>query len=278
MTYAINPSAKNAWIRDNADTMDLSVQTDADTVYLNNGRTVEQELGEGYMVSNVNTVDSAMSKVIDGTLGGAYDSCVFEGKTKWIDNVTQEILDTFDSTRNSSLIDVKMTILRNVNILDEEHIDYKTNSLSTSEDVILRGIENVKDTYNALTGEYIQHIGEREYQIGDEINTTVVTDMTKTQYILLTPIATVVDPIGIPFAYVDGHVILESGYIGQSLLPTLKYSTVVNRTGQIIGIGKTLLKQETQLTNLEKVLIQSVIGLDYNNTLMTLILEIDEVI
>ena len=389
MTYTINPNGKNAWIRDNADTMDLSVQTNADTVYLNNGRTVEQELGEGYMVSNITTVDSFMSKVIDETLDGAYESCVLKGKTLvnnmsicnckltntsvhkipfsktmdvtksyllkfrinelptwsdssptsraikiewyngsvsggywsygkdsitvgtnyyriikpytgevtstsfvlWSDNLAsgtldidvmiveyQEGMENWDIPYFEGICDVKMPILRNVNMLDKEHIDYKTNILSTSEDIILRGIENVKDTYNALTGEYIQHIGEREYQIYDEFNTTVVTDMTKTQYVISNPITTVIEPIGIPFAYANGHVILESGCTGQSLLPALKYSTVINRTGQIVGIGKTLLKQEKQLTNLEKVLIQSVIGLDYNNALMTLNLEINEVI
>ena len=81
MAYTINANAKNVWIRDNEDTRDLSIQTDASSVYLDNGRTLEQELGEGSMVSNVTTVDSAMSKVIDGTLDGAYESGVMYGKS-----------------------------------------------------------------------------------------------------------------------------------------------------------------------------------------------------
>ena len=81
MTYTINPNAKNVWIRDNEDTMDLSPITDASSVYLENGRTIEQELGEGSMVSNIATVDNSMSKIIDGTLDGAYESCLLKGRT-----------------------------------------------------------------------------------------------------------------------------------------------------------------------------------------------------
>ena len=81
MSYTINPNAKNKWARNAENTMDLSLETDASSVYLDNGRTLEQELGEGSMVSNVATVDSSVNKVIDGTLDGAYESLVFKGKS-----------------------------------------------------------------------------------------------------------------------------------------------------------------------------------------------------
>lgn len=112
MTYSVDPNAKNVWIRDNANTMDLSVQTDASSVYLKNGRTLEQELGAGK----------------------------------------------------------------------------------------------------------------------------------------------------------------------QSLLPTLEYSTTINRTGQIQSIANTVQKQEKQIIKLEQMLISNIVDLDYNNTLLTLSLEIDGVI
>lgn len=41
-----------------------------------------------------------------------------------------------------------------------EYEPYKTNILSTSEDVILRGIGNVQDTLDCLTGELTQRVGE----------------------------------------------------------------------------------------------------------------------
>ncbi len=81
MSYTINPNAKNRWARNAENTMDLSLETDASSVYLDNGRTLEQEIGEGSMVSNVVTIDSGMEKVIDGTYDGAYESCQMYGKS-----------------------------------------------------------------------------------------------------------------------------------------------------------------------------------------------------
>ena len=155
---------------------------------------------------------------------------------------------------------------------------HKTNILHTSEEIVLREVGGVKDTYNALTGEYVQRIGERVYEQGDELNSLVKTDMINTQYELAEPITTIVEPSTIPFAYENGHVILESGFKGQSLLPTLEYSTVVNRAGQVESVAKVIQKQEKQLTMLEQMLIQNIINLDYNNTLLTLKNEMEEML
>ena len=81
MTYKIKENAKNVWIRDNENTQDLSPLTDANSVYFNSGRTLEQELGKGVMESNIVTVNSSMEKVIDEAYDGAYESCVFKGKS-----------------------------------------------------------------------------------------------------------------------------------------------------------------------------------------------------
>ena len=62
------------------------------------------------------------------------------------------------------------------------------------------------------------------------------------------------------------------------MLPTLEYSTVVNKTGQIESVAKTIQRQEKQLTMLEKMLIQNIINLDYNNTLLTLKNEMEEML
>ena len=572
MTYTINPNAKNVWIRDNEDTMDLSPITDASSVYLENGRTIEQELGEGSMVSNVATVDNSMSKVIDGTLDGAYESGVMYGRSlvnnnnnkfkeiafnatnttqatnyalllddsagcpdlnvtmvtgkkylileKWTVSSTtgnghtiqpkiidkngdvayfsgdgqvkgtgtftlkrtftptvdvdkfyfaitngagvtvsgtfhygmiieyQQGMENWDIPFFEGLCDVKMPILRNVgkNLFDgvlekgnfnggtnnirsstftlEElrtytisndknysanvvfHDDnnqyiseipisklpytfttplktkyvwirtwsnqddlavkfqiekgstatsyenHKTNILHTPETVTLRSLPNgVRDELNLKTGEYIKRIGEvvldgsEDWTVNNINNTTVCYYTRKVhgdgykvrggiicdtftelpvaefhlspnegffskhpshnvfylvvskdrasstsellnylsqnpitvQYELAEPITTIIEPLTIPFAYQNGHVILESGYEEQSLLPTLEYSTVVNRTGQVESVAKTIQTQEKQLTMLEQMLIQNIIGLDYNNALLTLNLEIDEV-
>lgn len=576
MSYTINPNAKNGWVRNAENTMDLSIETDASSVYLDNGRTLEQELGEGSMVSSVATVDNSMSKVIDGTLDGAYESCVFKGKslvnliTHYDISLTSAskietgfkfnamvqdfdhkigILDVakpntyytyiftsdtafeyytgWDATNGESwnypthqavvglnilrvkteanttktsllirttgnrvgnkdvnltnfmllegdhtnqdvsyfegLCDVKMPILRNVgknlfnkdklesgdfdslgnptlaplrcrtsnfipvesgsritlskstsewfkvfgydsnkqfvcvvmdrnstgesfNIPSNVHFikvkfdypmkigqtdniqieyntkttyeDYKTNILRTSEEIVLREVNGVQDTYNPLTGEYVQRIGEiildgseswavdKNYEAeshicyktiipninnGDgvfnvlcdkfptqtgsnlwskdllgisgsnanasgkgiklsvrksDLNSLTTDGLkeflsqnpTTVQYQLESPIVAKVDLSAVPFAYENGHVILESGHEGQSLLSTLEYSTVINRVGQIQSIANTIQKQEKQITKLEQMLIQNIIDLDYNNTLLTLKNEMEEML
>lgn len=558
MSYTINPNAKNKWARNAENTMDLSIETDASSVYLDNGRTLEQEIGEDSMVSNVATVDTSMSKIIDGTLDGAYESCVFKGKSlvnihpisyaisassattyfagrdidktkiksgtryflrlldtdptvcrayfkpcnvntisfadindkyaifttkseltdsdfsnnkihfytstsKTLEDVAntkiilceyQEGMENWDIPFFTGLCDVKMPILRNVgkNLFDGEveiggitnetgllnnktellrsknpirvnentayvlsndkkynnyvyfysdddrfisylagrenpfrfttpsnthHVrfrttetesqkdltikwqleesstattyeDHKTNILRTSEEIVLREVNGVQDTYNPLTGEYVKRIGEKVlcgetvedwrdfrntfiektetidvYLINPEqkSNSNLLCDKMRTtskgtymndeegiscsggsglnvwvsisknklstpnkegfkqwlqsnpmtiQYELAEPIATIVEPSTIPFAYENGHIILESGSEEQSLLPTLEYSTVVNRAGQVESVAKVIQKQEKQLTMLEKMLIQNIINLDYNNTLLAL--------
>lgn len=593
MGYLIDTNAKNVWVRDHADTEDLSVQTSASSVYFNNGRTMEQEFGKGAMSSNVVTVDSGMEKVIDGTYDGAYESCKMYGKslvnvmTKEIDttwnlnltnwsivftnpsdfifkpNTTYSVIvyvtektcsdrdDLFwvgdiDGSKNkithdivrknvslgtnvfvintvsdfsnlsstkggigfqgskfvegtlkwkaivlegdwtdkelppyfTGLCDVKAPTLKNVgkNILrimdydklrlgatvitqtensvtwqnpnswgglqyylylkphttysyifdrestdvrsyirylenggysggyggsnqytfttrEDGHVmftiecatsqnsvtasnlvfvegdtiptyeDYKTNILETSNDVVLRGLPNgIKDSYDCLTGEYVRRVGEivlngsedwafqngtwvainntlmfkhgvvtmkgltqqennsnREllcdkqkvfssnslWNTGEEgifkgmetrdIRLRVLKSHLSTedvnglklylqanpitiQYELAEPIVTTIEPSTTPFAYENGHIILESGHEGQSLLPTLEYQTVVSRSGQVAMIDKTIQQHERKITLLEKMLVQNIIDIEYKNTLLALKLEIDEVI
>ena len=495
MSYTINPNAKNRWARNAENTMDLSLETDASSVYLDNGRTLEQEIGEGSMVSNVATIDNGMEKVIDGTYDGAYESCKMYGKSlvnlinyndsnistsgkyvqfnsmvwgvvgktvtvfnygsktvrtqmskngtyyrqldfepntktlvklesdeklerirglsaeNWtLDEVGLNELKTTtmilegDYTKQDvpffeGLCDVKMPILKStgknlienlprlsangisiqptnnptqvvvngtatditdyyvadVKMNNNSHIfnievgesltlsnslgkkcyfgqdkngitewtspsltkkdggtnlrcfirfnqgdsfdnetmtvqieqgltatefePYKTNILETSNDVVLRGLPSgIRDTYDCLTGEYIRRVGERDYQESDESDSNVITDLVKTHYELAEPIVTHIEPSTTPFAYQNGHIILERGHEGQSLLPTLEYSTVINKTGQIENVAKTIQRQEKQLTMLEQMLIQNIINLDYNNTLLTLKNEMEEML
>lgn len=381
MGYRVDPNAKNVWVRDIDDTEDLPLAVNASSVYFNSGKTMEQEFGKGAMSSNVVTVDSGIEKVIDGAYDGAYESCKMYGKTKFIDNDTQEILDSFVEGKNLSLIDVKMPILKNVgknlfnpktasvvgakkqdiqnivslqsnttytfyangrtwvgaklydgnniqtravgqtatdklvtftttssevkatllyhsgsenNVIENVNFtgvqlevgdittpyeDYKTNILETSNEVILRGLPNgVRDTYDCLTGEYIRRVEERDYQESDESDSNVITDLVKTHYELAEPTITMIEPSTTPFAYENGHIILESGHEGQSLLPTLEYQTVVSRSGQVTMIDKTIQQHECKITLLEKMLVQNIIDIEYKNTLLALKLEIDEVI
>lgn len=566
MGYLIDTNAKNVWVRDHADTEDLSVIPNANSVYFNNGRTMEQEFGKGTMSSNIATIDSGMKKVTDGTYDGAYESCKMYGKslvnlfnskqitpslhfssnndgkyenivksngliefdivgsenpgnyqyinmgkvnvdllkpnTRYlvlfeeitgIDTVSirdgnsantvidyakvggkqyvilttlsewqksnqilylyvqsktgihvkvknamiieyQEGMEQWDLDYFEGLCDVKAPILKNVgkNILPKEigkwyscyfkkgttfqlttkdnkpskggnivfvdgsgakmwmgidsgttkktytlpndaykisnqltsgveyqleininatpYEDYKTNILETSNDIVLRGLPNgVKDSYDCLTGEYIQRIGEVVYNntnvtgfyVSDSyqkegcttfmrpvdetfkkepkmisnllpflptghwndvdeclfagtvlvirLKSTKASNVTElqeylsqhplvVQYELAEPITTTIEPSTTPFAYENGHIILESGHEGQSLLPTLEYQTVVSRSGQVAMIDKTIQQHERKITLLEKMLVQNIIDIEYKNTLLALKLEIDEVI
>ena len=94
-------------------------------------------------------------------------------------------------------------------------------------DLKLRSLPNgVKDTINAVTGEYIQRVGEREYQVGDLENENVLTDGINTVYELENYITTKLDPQTL-LAYTDGTINLSSD---TGLLPTTHYTVPSTNT------------------------------------------------
>ena len=215
--------------------------------------------------------------------------------------------------------------------------DHKTNILHTSEEIVLREVNGVQDTYNPLTGEYVRRIGEvvfdgssdEDWSVNKNIaggkqfvynaslgakggNATVISDKLPSivnanesyveniwiyngttivihknlqdanelktwlsqnpitvQYELAEPATTIVKPSTMtPFAYQNGHVILESGFEGQSLLPEIEYSVVTGRTGQVTQNTKVLRKQEQQIIGLEELLLTQVVQMEYERTLL----------
>ena len=84
------------------------------------------------------------------------------------------------------------------------------------------------------------------------------------QYGLATPIVTTVDLTGLPFAYENGHVMLSS----DSLLPTLEYQAITSLSGQVTQNTKLLMKHDTQIFNLEMLLITSLLESDYQRLIM----------
>ena len=94
-------------------------------------------------------------------------------------------------------------------------------------DLKLRSLPNgVKDTINVVTGEYVQRVGEREYQDGDLTNENVLTDGINTVYELENPIITKLDPQTL-LAYTDGTINLSSD---TGLLPTTHYTVPSTNT------------------------------------------------
>ena len=329
------------------------------------------EITTSQSMSEIGSDDNG-ANLHENVLDGAYESCVLKGKTKYIDNDTQEILDTFQDGRNLSLIDVKSPILTNCgkNLFDGElvqlsnkqfvrsvnyiHINsnetyvisfvsntgvaavptfiyynekkeeigvyegrttknmpqntkfikfqlysnvsnfaidlvvnvqieagiqsttyepYKSNTVTFVQNddktIVLRSLpDGTCDTLNVETGEYMQKIGERNYQDGDTNSNTLVTDGTKTQYKLSSPITTKVDVQGFPHAYKNGHIQLSSGSTEPSLTPTVTYKVPVSRVGQITSNTKSNLRQTIKLDQLEVLVYQSLINTEYENLLV----------
>ena len=146
---------------------------------------------------------------------------------------------------------------------------HKSSILSLPEEVVLRSLpDGTCDTLNVETSEYVQRIGERSYQNGDTNSNNLVTDGTKTQYKLSSPIITKVDVQGFPHAYANGHIQLTSGSIEPSLTPTVTYKVPVSRMGQIASNTKSNLRQSIKLDQLEVLVYQSLINTEYENLLV----------
>lgn len=347
------------------------------------------EITTSQLMSEIGSDDNG-ANLHENVLDGAYESCVLKGKTKYIDNDTQEILDTFQDGRNLSLIDVKSPVLtttgknlfdfesfkeeknrvntggayssfelklkpstqysfnrftgdgygstcylafntvqgshlgnlcwlvhsdvQNINnqqgrfttddtgiiyisgIFNDNNLNktfeliqnliivegdtiptsyepYKTNILSFNQKddktIVLRSLpDGTCDTLNVETREYVQKIGERNYQDGDTNSNTLVTDGTKTHYKLSSPITTKVDVQGFPHAYKNGHIQLSSGSTEPSLTPTVTYKVPVSRVGQIASNTKSNLRQSIKLDQLEVLVYQSLINTEYENLLV----------
>ena len=225
------------------------------------------EITTSQSMSEIGSDDSG-ANLHENVLDGAFESCVLKGKTKYIDNDTQEILDAFQDGRNLSLIDVKTPILTN---LDANNEQSNTTTFNQKDDktIVLRSLpDGTCDTLNVETGEYVQKIGERNYQDGDTNSNTLVTDGTKTQYKLSSPITTKVDVQGFPHAYKNGHIQLSSGSTEPSLTPTVTYKVPVSRVGQIASNTKSNLRQSIKLDQLEVLVYQSLINAEYENLLV----------
>ena len=66
MAYQINPNAKNVWLRDNGDTQDISPMTDGNSVYMHDGKTLQEEFNIN-MESITNTAQTIMQQEVQIT-------------------------------------------------------------------------------------------------------------------------------------------------------------------------------------------------------------------
>ena len=90
------------------------------------------------------------------------------------------------------------------------------------------------------------------------------------QYELATPIVKQINIEGYPYAYENGHILLESGSIEQSLTPTIEYSVVTNRNGQIRSNQKMVERHQKQLDRLQAMVLINLVNTQYEQTLTNL--------
>lgn len=90
------------------------------------------------------------------------------------------------------------------------------------------------------------------------------------QYELATPTVKQVNVEGYPYAYENGHVLLESGSQEQSLTPTIEYSIVANRGGQIRSNQRMVERHQKKLDSLYAMTLVNMIDSQYKQVLMKL--------
>lgn len=231
--------------------------------------------------------DGTLRNLLEGENNNVSDYIPVKGNTQYV-KTTSDLYCEYDINKNfirrtggtmfTTSDDCKF-IRINVADIDNHQLEegsiatayepYKTSILSLPEEVVLRSLpDGTCDTLNVETGEYVQKIGERNYQDGDTNSNTLVTDGTKTHYKLSSPITTKVDVQGFPHAYKNGHIQLSSGSVEPSLTPTVTYKVPVSRVGQIASNTKSNLRQSIELDQLEVLVYQSLINAEYENLLV----------
>lgn len=88
------------------------------------------------------------------------------------------------------------------------------------------------------------------------------------QYELINPIVTTVDLSGYPFSYENGHVVLSSGSIEQSLTPKVEYSLSANKTGQINSNTKRVSAHQKQLDDFEAMMLTQMVQSAYDKAIL----------
>ena len=165
------------------------------------------------------------------------------------------------------------TLIAILNKLDMKVVnEYVTNDLNVdkipSQSHVIWN-QNVEGIHNKRQNIYINilksHLNSND-SVG--VNAWLQANPITVQYELATPIVRKVDISGFPYAYANGHVILESASSEQSLLPRLKYRVVASRTGQITQNSKIIMQHEKRITSLEDLLLTQIVEMDYERVLL----------
>lgn len=104
----------------------------------------------------------------------------------------------------------------------------------------------------------------------EKVKTYLASNPVTVQYELATPIVKQVNVEGYPYAYENGHILLESGSQEQSLTPTIEYSIVANRGGQIRSNQRMVERHQKQLDRLQAMILTNLVNTQYEQTLTNL--------
>ena len=140
----------------------------------------------------------------------------------------------------------KVAIFESSNI-NESYEPYKSNILTVNEDVTLRSNGSVCDELDLLTGKLTQRIDEDGDILAQEVVKTVD----------LIPSGT--HPSTTPYCWKDGHIQLSSS----GLLPSLEYSVVTSRAGQISQNAAMIVKNDKRIFDLEILLAGGLVNTTY---------------
>ena len=215
-------------------------------------------------VSKVNDTTKYIRVVSDGVQLGRYD--LTNGRIKVQLPQNSEEIKIQVLSENGVDVDFEFTNIQLEKDSFTSYEPYKTNILTVNEDVELGSVGEVKDELNLLTGQLTQRTETRAYQEGDESNSEVLTDMTNTRYKLPKEVIKTVDlipsgthPSTTPYCWKDGHIQLSSS----GLLPSLEYSVVTSRAGQISQNAAMIVKNDKRIFDLEILLAGGLVNTTY---------------
>ena len=131
--------------------------------------------------------------------------------------------------------------------IKREYEPHRTNILTVNEDVTLRSNGDICDELKVLTGQLTQRIGEDGVALSQEVIKTAD----------LIPSGT--HPSTTPYCWKDGHIQLSSS----GLLPSLEYSVVTSRAGQISQNAAMIVKNDKRIFDLEILLAGGLVNTTY---------------
>lgn len=129
---------------------------------------------------------------------------------------------------------------------------------------------NTLDKIGVYNGEGLNILIDSDSNDVNVLKEILASNPLTVQYELATPIVKQVNVEGYPYAYENGHVLLESSSQEQSLTPTIEYSIVANRGGQIRSNQRMVERHQKKLDSLYAMTLVNMIDSQYKQVLMKL--------